>query len=215
MHLKGSCYIIFYDPLAQLVRAAVSKTGGCGFESRRGHQESTMKLLVFLSSFLFALNVQADFTTGLIVGSLLSSPEAQKSEFEMQVRNIERNLPYNPEGYTSTPEVRALVPAGEESKYLTYFKNKGYNVALKNSELVFNFKLNYQLALQAEAERKEQWEKNKPFWKKVGWSIFALWILVCLGNFAFFMLKHFDKSSSLSYAFAKMLIDFVGKNKPK
>lgn len=174
-----------------------------------------MKLLVFLSSFLFALNVQADFTTGLIVGSLLSSTPEQKSEFEMQVRNIERKLPYKPDGYTSFPEVRAYVPAGEESKYLSYFKNKGYNVSLTNSELVFNFKLNHQLALQAEAERKEQWEKNKPFWKKVGWSLFALWILVCLGNFALFTLKHFDKSSSFTYFIAKMIISYVEKNKTK
>lgn len=159
--------------------------------------------------------MQADFTTGLIVGSLLSSPEAQKSEFEIQVRNIERNLPYNPRGYTSSPEVRASVPSGEESKYLTYFKNKGYNVSLINSELVFNFKLNYQLAQQAQAEQEAKWEKNKPFWKKVGWSIFAIWILVSLGNLAFFILKNFDKTASLSYTFAKILIAFVEKNKPK
>lgn len=31
-------YYVLSAPVAQLVRVTVSKTGGCGFESLRGHQ---------------------------------------------------------------------------------------------------------------------------------------------------------------------------------
>ena len=174
-----------------------------------------MKFLIILSSFIFALNAKADFTTGLIVGSLFSSShtEIKKDEFSTQVAVMNRRLPLTSSSYSLTTEEKFYVNPEDGFKYQSYFANKGFKTSLNKNELIIDLKSNYLAGQKAEAEREARWQEQKPFWKKVGWFALFIWIGIAIVQAGIMFLRTYDKGNSFSYFIAKMAVDYLKKNR--
>ena len=175
-----------------------------------------MKFVIILSSLFFALTAKADFTTGLIVGSLLSSPSQTtqvRDEFTVQVDVMNRRLPMTSSSYSSTSEEKFYVNPEDGVKYQAYFANKGFKTSLKNNELTIDLKANYLAGQKAEAEMEARWQEQKPFWKKVGWFALFIWIGIAVVQTGIMIVKTYDKKSSITYLVAKLAVDYIKKNR--
>ena len=177
-----------------------------------------MKLWIILSSLLICLPVQADFGSGFIVGSLLSSSpktEVHKDEFTTQVEAMEERLPYSSSHYSETPEERFTVVPEDAPKYQAYFANKGFKAQIQGNELVIDLKSNHEALIRAKAESEARWQQQKPFWKKVGWILLIIWLGMALVQTGMMFVKNFNKESSLTYVFVKILSEYIARNRPK
>lgn len=146
-----------------------------------------MKYL-FVLLFLVPTLAQADFTSGLIVGSIISSgPKTTtvevKDEFAKQVEQIEQNLPRSYEPVTK-PFYHFYVLKSEAPKYLNYFKNGGYDVTYQEGSISFNLSSRYEAYLDRQKQREEEqkaFDKKMDAWKpylKVFGILFLLGIVL-------------------------------------
>jgi hypothetical protein len=165
-----------------------------------------MKYIFFLLLLIPSL-ARADFATGLIVGSLLSSgPRTTKvevkDEFAKQVEQIEDQLPSKYSSTANQPTYTFSVIPQDSAKYLNYFKNGGYNVTYKGGQLTFDYSGKYQTYLQYEQERAQdqaafdqKWQKAKPYLKGLGIGALVIWFLVALVS----ALQQMHQSGILGY----------------
>lgn len=149
-----------------------------------------MKYL-FVLLLLIPNLAKADFSTGLIVGSLLSSgPKTTivevKDEFAKQVEQIELALPNNYEPVTQSHYSFSVIPE-EAKKYVNYFKNGDYQLSYQEGTITFDLTARYvnYLAVQAEsqAEQKafdQKWEAYKPIFKNIAYLALALLVFISL-----------------------------------
>lgn len=151
-----------------------------------------MKKYILLACLFFSPLAQADFGTGLIVGSLLSSGPRNttvevKDEFAKQVEQIESSLPNKYSSTALQPSYTFAVDPKESQKYLNYFKNGGHAVTYQKGQLTFDYSSKYQAYLRYEEQRRidqaefdRKWEKAKPYVKGVGYFILGIILLSAL-----------------------------------
>jgi hypothetical protein len=147
---------------------------------------TVMKYIMLFCFLLFSPLAQADFLTGLLVGTSMSNPSktvvVNRDEFSLQVEQIKNYLPEVREPFYSN-QAEFLIEGKDKNKYLNYFSNGGYTVSYQEGKLIFNLQNNYSLYIQREQKIKESqkkaeanWQAIKPYLKTIG--IIFLVILV-------------------------------------
>lgn len=148
-----------------------------------------MKYWLTAGLLLMSYSARADFATGLVVGSLLSSGSRTtqvtvQDEFAKQVEQIERNLPYKWQSSASATKTFMVEPS-QASKYINYFKNGGWSVTYGGGELTFNLQEQHSKYLQ-EQEAQQIAQKESDLW----WQTYGPWLkygFLGLVGFIFFI----------------------------
>lgn len=155
-----------------------------------------MKIIIF-SLLLFFINIpssKADFWTGLIVGVLLTEDDSSptetptKSNLELELEEIHKMIPRNVNFHSHIKEKTIYVSEENKSQILAYFKNKGFNIELKDNYLLFDLSEQHKKYIDAKNE-------PLPLWIKVilGFCIISLATTSILSIIKSFFPKKFDK----------------------
>lgn len=115
------------------------------------------KCLILIMFLTFNINlVKADLlSTALIIGALDSpSYVIKKDKYSEMLDVIKQKLPYKSH-YASFESIEFDLPVEDQSYFLSYFKNEGYNnVSIKNGKLFFDYKGHSAMRKKLDAEEK-------------------------------------------------------------
>jgi hypothetical protein len=170
-----------------------------------------MKYFIIICIVFSANYAKADLLTTLVVGSMFvndNQVEQTKTEFELQVEQIQRKLP-NINGYSNTEKMIFYVDSLEIMKYKNYFLNKGYVVKIDKDQLVFDFSVEYKNMLYYEKERQKRYEKFSHFVPVIKYFLLFLIITFILTKIGQIIIVSKLENQRVSVVIADKLIKYV------